>query len=130
MSSIHPRPGALGAAREALDPDSPVVMINLLRFREQAEDDSSRTGREAYADYGRHTQPLLASVGGQVMHSGGVAGMLIAPDGESWDDVLIVRYPHYGAFLSMVMSDAYQAIVHHRTAALADSRLIATRGSA
>jgi hypothetical protein len=52
---------------------------------------------------------------------------LIAPEGESWDEVVLVHYPSRRAFLRMVQSDAYRAIVHHRTAALADSRLVEVR---
>jgi len=40
--------------------------------------------------------------------------------------VLLVEYPSREAFASMIQSSAYAAIVHHRTAALRDSRLIAT----
>ncbi len=36
----------------------------------------------------------------------------------------IVRYPSKAAFLEMVMNPDYQAITHHRTAALSDSRLV------
>ena len=42
----------------------------------------------------------------------------------------LVRYPSRAAFLRMVKSDAYQAIMPHRTAALADSRLIELRAGA
>ena len=44
----------------------PVHMLNLLAFRERTED-GLRTGRRAYADYGRAVAPILAGVGGRVI---------------------------------------------------------------
>jgi len=39
---------------------------------------------------------------------------------------VLMEYPSREAFIEMTSSAEYQAISHHRTAALADSRLIAT----
>ncbi|MBI2388107.1 MAG: DUF1330 domain-containing protein [Deltaproteobacteria bacterium] len=116
-------------ARGAPD-DRPIVMLNLLRFRDVADYPEPRpadvTGREAYSRYGRAVMPLLLEVGGQPLWMGKARASVIAPDGESWDEVLLVHYPSRSAFVRMVTSDAYQAIMHHRTAALSDSRLIET----
>ena len=49
---------------------------------------------------------------------------LIAPEQEHWDEVLLVRYPSPEAFLAMLADPEYRAATIHRTAALADSRLI------
>ena len=49
---------------------------------------------------------------------------LIAPEGEQWDELLLVRYPSKAAFLGMLADTEYRAATVHRTAALADSRLI------
>lgn len=129
MSALHPSPGALDQAGASLDPQQPVVMVNLLRFAERAgyEDATECSGEEAYRTYSRHTWPLLKGVEGEVVYHGEVRGMIISPSDEHWDEVLIVRYPAYSAFLSMITSEAYRSIVHHRTAALADSRLMATQ---
>ena len=43
--------------------------------------------------------------------------------------MLLVRYPSIGAFLEMVTDADYLVCARHRTAALADSRLIATQGA-
>lgn len=107
---------------------TPVVMLNLLRFREQAAYlDSSVpacSGRKAYAQYSKLIEPILAAAGGKVLWGGNSFSALIAPPGEAWDEVLLVQYPSKEAFLDMVQSTDYQAIVHHRTAALEDSRLV------
>jgi len=49
---------------------------------------------------------------------------LIGPGCEHWDKVFIAQYPNAAAFLEMVTSKDYQAIVYHRQAAVDDSRLI------
>ena len=43
--------------------------------------------------------------------------------------VLLVTYPTAQAFLDMIQSPDYQAIVYHRSAALSDSRLIPMFGA-
>jgi hypothetical protein len=52
--------------------------------------------------------------------------MLLGPPEERWDLALLVRYPSKVAFLALVSNPDYQNITVHRTAALEDSRLIAT----
>jgi uncharacterized protein YjbI with pentapeptide repeats len=49
----------------------------------------------------------------------------IAPEGEDWDDAILVEYPSVEAFRTMIESPDYLAAAPHRTAALIDSRLIA-----
>lgn len=129
MPSIELNPGALANAGEQLDAGQPVVMVNLLRFAVTAryQDGTERTGVEAYRHYSKLTWPLLQKVNGEVVYHGDTGGMLIAPEQELWDEVLMVRYPDFEAFLSMIKSDEYGEIVHHRMAALDDSRLLATQ---
>jgi len=55
-----------------------------------------------------------------------VRATLIAPEAEEWDDALLVEYPSRAAFLEMVSQPEYLAAAPHRSAALEDSRLIAT----
>ncbi len=128
MITIDPQPGALQRARDALDPERPVVMVNLLSFNERAnyEDGTQCSGLEAYKTYSSHTSKLVAGVGGDIVYVGYAHDMLIAPEEDQWDQVLLVRYPNFSAFLSMIKSQAYGEIVHHRTAALQNSRLYAT----
>lgn len=130
MPSIEPTPEAL-AALAALDSEGPIVMINLLRFREQAEypagsGDAPCSGRDAYARYGAGVFPLLGKAGARVVWSGSVELAAIAPEGEAWDQAILVEYPSARHFLEMVTSADYQACSYHRSASLADSRLLAT----
>jgi uncharacterized protein (DUF1330 family) len=111
----------------ALPPGTPVVMLNLLRFREQAayvDPAEACSGREAYKRYSRGSIRTINAVGGSVVFSGSTAQALIGPPGELWHQIFLVRYPSVAAFESMLAMPEYQAIVRHRTAALEDSRLV------
>lgn len=105
--------------------EGPVVMLNLLRYRDEASDGSGRTGREAYLQYGVLVIEMVLDRGGSVVFQGSADEMVIGPSDEAWDDVVLVRYPSRAAFLDMVTSEAYRAAHVHRAAALADSRLLA-----
>lgn len=132
VAAIDPTRESLSRFVAEVPSGQPVLMLNLLRFREQAGYDDAAdsaapcSGREAYAEYSRQVLPLLHGVGGQPFWLGKAHCAVIAPAGEDWDEVLLVKYPNKEAFLQMIQSPAYRAIVHHRTAALADSRLVAT----
>jgi len=131
MASIEPTEQQLARLLQDLPDGAPIVMINLLRFRNLAEYAPSFaaepcSGREAYERYGMAVLPLLAGVGGRIRWRGEAKLVVIGPSEESWDEAILVEYPSRSAFVSMVTSEAYQQISEHRTAALADSRLIAT----
>lgn len=120
----------------ARDLQGPVTMLNLLRYREVADysrspqlaPDDAVSGEEAYATYSRAVLPLLAEVGGEVVTMAAGGEVFIGPADERWDLMLLVRYPDVASFLAMTTSPAYLAIAGHRTAALADSRLLPTQG--
>ncbi len=134
MGSVEPSAEALQAFVETPDDGGPVVMINLLRYRDRAvyaegADAEPCSGREAYQRYAEGVLSRLASVGARPIWAGSVAATVIAPHGERWHDAILVEYPSRKAFLEMVSQPEYQAVVHHRTAALEDSRLIATKAA-
>lgn len=131
MSSINPSREQLAAFTASIPADTPILMLNLLRYREQAAypADSGQnpcSGREAYARYSRIALGKVRGVGGDVQLLAAVQLALIAPAEEAWDELLLVRYPSKAAFLGMLADPEYQAATLHRTAALADSRLIAS----
>lgn len=115
-------------AFKALSRDEPIMMLNLLRFRERAayEDGREATGAEAYEAYGRDSAPVFHRVGGEIIWRGRPQVMLIGPEDKRWDLIFIARYPTAGAFLEMVTDPQYQEAVKHRQAAVLDSRLIRT----
>lgn len=131
MPSINPSPAQLAAFTAKVADDTPLLMLNLLRFQPQASYASGSShapcsGREAYARYSQTALRKVRGVGGEVQVMAAAQAALIAPADEQWDELLLVRYPSKAAFLSMLADPEYRAATEHRTAALADSRLIAT----
>ena len=106
------------------DLDTPVVMLNLLRFRDRTEDDDD-TGRASYAKYGDRIRSMLEATGARVLWQGRGDSVVIGDDADDWDAVILVEYPSRAKFLEMVSRPDYQEQSSHRTSALADSRLVA-----
>lgn len=100
------------------DPGGPVVMLNLLRFKEG--------GRPGYERYATEIRRFLDEVGARIVYVGDCSTVLVAPASHLWDAVLIVEYPTRAAFSSMVANPDYQRITRLRTAALEDAVLQAT----
>ena len=125
-ATVDPTPEQIGRLASG-DPDAgPIVMLNLLRFRDQAgpvDGVQGLTGREAYERYAAAVGSHLAAVGGRILSAGQCLEAVIGPDGE-WDMVALVEYPSRSAFLTMVGNVQYQAEAAWRTAALSDSRLV------
>lgn len=124
--SLEPTAEQLQQLAESTDP-GPIVMLNLLRFKERADGIDAAdgiSGRVAYERYGMAVAPHLDRVGGRLLHAAESGAGVIGPAGEAWDLLLLVRYPSRTAFLGMIADPGYQAIHGHRAAALADSRLV------
>ena len=104
----------------------PIHMLNLVRFREKAAYPDGRdvTGAEAYATYGRDSQPVFSRLGGKIVWRGSFELMLIGPEDEGWDECFIAEYPSVEAFVEMIRDPLYREAVKHRQAAVLDSRLI------
>jgi len=117
------------AALKDLPRDHPVDMLNLVKLRATAAyaDGRAATGAEAYLAYGRESGPIFRKVGGIIVWTGSPQHMVIGPPDEQWDIAFIARYPTGQAFLDMVYDPDYQAVVHHRQAAVETSRLIRTQ---
>lgn len=130
MAHIDPTRAQFDAFKD-LPRDQPIEMLNLVAFRDLAnypgDHDLARdglTGAEAYALYGKHSGPVLASVGGHIAWRGSYETTLIGPMDAAWDAVFIARYPDAHAFLAMVSDPNYKRAVVHRQAAVKTSRLI------
>ena len=110
--------------------DGPIVMVNLMQVRQQAqyEDPAANgcTGLEAFARYTAGSAEVRKEVGAELVWSGRGVQMPIGPSEKTWDLVALVRYPSARAYLNMKATDAYEAARVHRRAALLDSRLIMT----
>ena len=86
------------------DPEEgPIYMVNLLKFKAQAEYADGRatslTGQEAYGLYAEGVQKLLEAVGGSVTFAGEVSRLTLGEVEELWDEVAIACYPTRGAML-------------------------------
>ena len=103
----------------AEDPGGPVTMLNLLRFADG--------GRELYARYAAAlSETFLPRYGAEVLYAGDGSTTLVAEAGQSWDAVLLVRYPSRAAFSAMVADPEYQQVTELRTRALSEAVLQAT----
>ena len=125
---IDPNPATLPGILASLPDDTPIVMLNLLRYRQTArykEGDADYSGREAYAKYSEVAVGKVHGVGGEMVWKGRALAAVIAPDDEHWDSVLLVRYPSKQAFAAMLSDPEYREATKHRTAALEEARLIA-----
>ncbi len=106
--------------------EGPVVMLNLLKYRDIAESGygvDGLTGRQAYTKYGEAFAELEPRFGGSVMWMGRGKHTVIGGD-ENWDIIILVTYPTRRQFIDMFNDPDYQAIAPMRAAALADSRIV------
>jgi len=118
-------------AFKALPRDTPIHMLNLIKYKPMADYPADHrdhgkglSGREAYRAYGRAIAPILARVGAKRQWGGGPLECVVTGRDGEWDDAFVMGYPSAAAFLEMVTDPEYRQHVAHRTAAVADSRLI------
>jgi hypothetical protein len=110
----------------------PVLMLNLLRFRDEADYSASPqlapptpiSGSAAYDRYVRHTIPFLRATGGSIKFFGTGGPYFIGPPDERWDLVMLISQSSVEEFLAFASDEGYLAGIGHRTAALEDSRLL------
>ncbi|MFC0588092.1 DUF1330 domain-containing protein [Novosphingobium aquiterrae] len=115
--------------------NTPIHMLNLIKFRDLAEYPEGHpnhgkglTGREAYAIYAEGFQQVVANDGAAMVWSAPIECVVTGPEGE-WDEAFVMGYPDSTVFMAMVKNTEYiRDVVPHRTAAVADSRLIRFRG--
>jgi uncharacterized protein (DUF1330 family) len=107
-------------------------MLNLIRLKPRAEypedhpdHDKALSGEDAYRAYGRAIGPVFARLGARQVWSGDPQVMVTGPASEGWQLAFIAEYPNTQAFIDMVRDPHYREhVVPHRTAAVADSRLL------
>lgn len=121
MAVVSP---AVEAIQELLaNHQGPLVMLNLLKFKERSDDGKS-TGAAAYGRYSQAVTKLLDKRGARIMWIGHPTAVLAGND-DNWDAVALVEYPDKQAFMDMVSSPEYQAVHIHREAGLERTVLIA-----
>ena len=85
---------------------SPVVMVNLMKIRDQTELDR----------YVQMVGPLIVELGGSFEFARPIAGNVVGD--ADWDTIALVRYPSRLAFAEMQLSDEYAEAMPYRIAGL------------
>jgi uncharacterized protein (DUF1330 family) len=113
---------------QALDPLAPVVMVNLMRFRERSLDGDG-SGWDAYLRYSALTVPMIKARGGTLLWTADAKAVALGrQDGHQWDYLALVYYPDVAAFTDMMTSEDYeQRCDPHRINGCAEHVIIATR---
>jgi len=110
-----------------LDPHAPVVMVNLMRFREHSLDGDG-SGWDAYLRYSALTVPMIKARGGTLLWTGDARAVALGEEeGNRWDYLALVYYPGVAAFIDMMTSDDYETRCDpHRINGCAEHVIIAT----
>ena len=126
MSQIAPRPEQFQELMQG-PTDTPVVMVNLLRFKEKADaPDEGLSGQEAYGRYGSQMIQWVTSQGGRVIWSGRVDSLVIGDTEEHFDMIALVEYPSRAEFRRIAGDPRVAEYGVHRRAGLEMQWLIAT----
>lgn len=102
--------------------DTPVVMVNILKFKTKTEN-GNETGQEAYTRYYKNTQAFIGKA--KLIWKGAVATTVIGDSNDQPDMIFLVEYPSTNHFLGVITSPEYQKIANDRTIALEYGGLIA-----
>lgn len=109
--------------------DTPVVMINLLRFKADAEGDKAidgESGEAAYMRYAESMRRLVESGGGRFLWMGKVDQVVIGDTGERFDAAALVEYPSRSGFIEIAMKAEQTGISGDRAAGLDSQWLFAS----
>ena len=129
---FHTEDSVVEAGLKRFAADQPIVMVNLLHYREVADygegsEVTRCSGREAY--YQRYAPPIIEVIrrlGGGLVSFAHVGMPISAAPGEHWDDVMLIEYPSFKAVAELLATSEYERQLVHRIAALADTRVFAT----
>jgi uncharacterized protein (DUF1330 family) len=124
--ALYPTPEQV-AALLAGPPDTPVVMVNLLRFKPRADaPDEGVSGEEAFRRYIADMVPFVESKGGRVIWSGRIDSQVLGGGGEGFHMIGIMEYPSRQAFVEIANDPRVHEFAVHRTAGLEGQWLLAT----
>ena len=113
-----------------LDQQGPVVMVNLMRFRDHSLDGEG-SGWDAYLRYSALTVPMIKARGGTLLWTGEAKAVALGEaQGNRWDYIALVYYPSVEAFIDMMTSADYENLSDpHRRNGCAEHLIIATAQS-
>jgi len=128
-NAVYPKGEQIGEV-VAKGANTPIVMVNLLKFKTTAQYNDGRAGevdgRTAYNRYGGDMLAFIERHGGRVLFVGEVKSLVIGHVEEMWDAVALVEYPSSEAFVKIAMSSEVAKFGVHREAGLAGQLLIQT----
>ena len=109
-------------------PEGPIVMVNLMRFRERSLDDDG-SGWDAYLRYSALTVPMIKARGGTLLWTGDAKAVALGEEaGNQWDYLALVYYPTVAAFIDMMTSADYETRCDpHRRNGCEDHVIICTK---
>lgn len=111
----------------AAEDHGPVVMLNLLRLKPEADKpDEGMSGEDAYSRYADKMIPFVESKGGRVIWSGRIEAQMIGAGGTYFHMAALVEYPSRKAFVEIAMDPYVQEIGIHRAAGLEGQWLLAS----
>ena len=94
---VYPNREQMKSFFEEGSDNQPIFMINLLKFKEKAEykdgRETSLSGYEAYALYGKIMKKHLTEIGGEVTFKSKVTRITVGKVDELWDAVVIAKWP-------------------------------------
>jgi len=133
MYAIEINPEDMLSAERLIPPDMPIVMLNLVTYRESVEYPGMErcTGREAYLTRYAPAFNRAAAAAGidgiEVVYLGTVAASIVPRQKCPWDEVVLVRYPSFSALRTVIESPLYKSDAEPlRKAALKDWQFIVT----
>ena len=112
------------------DPGTPIAIVNLLKFKAQAEYDDqeniSLTGEQAYQKYLDAVRQYLPQIGAREIFQGKPNFLLVGQVEALWDEVLIIQYPNRAALQQLNQFPEVQQAAAHRAAGLEGQLAIET----
>ena len=94
---IYPNSDQMKGFFEKSNDNSPIFMINLLKFKDKAKYKDGRetklTGSQAYSIYGKIMERHLTEIGGKLIFKSKTTRMTIGSVEELWDAIAIAKWP-------------------------------------
>ncbi len=126
LNALDPTPEQIKAFLEDSPKGQPVIMVNLLKFKDKAtyKDGEDVSGREAYGRYAKAFGQMLKdrNIQAQTLYGGHINHFLIGQG--DWDAVALVSYPDAATMFEAVSNEDYRKLHRHRKAGLAEQMLI------
>jgi len=110
--AVVPNKAQFAELAASADP-GPVVMLNLIKFKDRRE----------YGRYGERALDMVKARGGRLLWHGKPQQTLIGD--ADWDYVALVEYPSRQAFIDMVTNPDYLKAHEHREAGVDHTVLLA-----